>query len=77
MALAVAGWACGILAGWLLYRGLLALLLRTADVSLPQEFPPVIPLITFAGVLVLTLLVIRGPLRRATRIQPGTALRYQ
>ena len=75
--LAVAGWACGILAGWLLYRGLLALLLRTADVSLPQEFPPVIPLITFAGVLVLTLLVIRGPLRRATRIQPGTALRYQ
>jgi putative ABC transport system permease protein len=77
VALAVAGWACGILAGWLLYRGLLALLLRTADVSLPQEFPPVIPLITFAGVLVLTLLVIRGPLRRATRIQPGTALRYQ
>jgi len=28
-------------------------------------------------VLVLTLLVIRGPLRRATRIRPGTALRYQ
>jgi len=26
---------------------------------------------------VLTLLVIRGPLRRATRIQPGAALRYQ
>jgi len=26
---------------------------------------------------VLTLIVIRGPLRRATRIQPGTALRYQ
>ena len=77
VALAVAGWVCGILAGWLLYRGLLALLLRTANVSLPQEFPPVIPLITFAGVLVLTLLVIRGPLRRATRIQPGTALRYQ
>jgi alkanesulfonate monooxygenase SsuD/methylene tetrahydromethanopterin reductase-like flavin-dependent oxidoreductase (luciferase family) len=25
----------------------------------------------------LTLIVIRGPLRRATRIQPGTALRYQ
>lgn len=27
--------------------------------------------------LVLTLLVIRGPLRRAARIHPGTALRYQ
>ncbi len=48
-----------------------------AAVSLPQEFPPVIPLIAFAGVLALTLIVIRGPLRRATRIHPGTALRYQ
>ena len=46
-------------------------------VTLPEDFQPVIPLITLAGVLVLTLLVIRGPLRRATRIQPGTALRYQ
>jgi hypothetical protein len=27
--------------------------------------------------VVLTVIVIRGPLRRATRIQPGTALRYQ
>jgi hypothetical protein len=26
---------------------------------------------------VLTLLVIRPPLRRASRVQPGTALRYQ
>jgi hypothetical protein len=33
--------------------------------------------ITLVGVLVLTLIVIRGPLRRATRIRPGTALRYQ
>jgi ABC-type antimicrobial peptide transport system permease subunit len=74
--LAVVGWAFGVLVGWLLYEGLLALLRHDADVSLPQEFPPVIPLITFAGVLVLTLIVIRGPLRRATRIQPGTALRY-
>ena len=51
--------------------GLLALILRNVDVSLPQEFPPVIPLITFAGVLVLTLLVIRGPLRRATGSSPA------
>ena len=77
VALAVVGWAFGVLAGWLLYEGLLTLLLHNADISLPQEFPLAIPLITLAGVLVLTLLVIRGPLRRATRIQPGTALRYQ
>jgi putative ABC transport system permease protein len=77
MLLAAVGWAFGVLIGWLIYQGLLALVARYVDLSLPQEFLPVIPLITLAGVLVLTLLVIRGPLRRATRIQPGTALRYQ
>jgi putative ABC transport system permease protein len=75
--LAAAGWALGVLLGWLIYQGLLTLLLHDAAIGLPQEFPPVIPLITLAGVLVLTLIVIRGPLHRATRIQPGTALRYQ
>jgi putative ABC transport system permease protein len=75
--LAAAGWAFGVLLGWLMYQGLLALFLHNVDVTLPEDFPLAIPLITLAGVLVLTLLVIRGPLRRATRIQPGTALRYQ
>jgi ABC-type lipoprotein release transport system permease subunit len=36
-----------------------------------------IPLGTLIGLLVLTLLVIRLPLRRASRIQPALALRYQ
>lgn len=75
--LAVAGWALGILLGWLIYEGLLILVRHDADLILPQDFQPAIPLITLAGVLVLTLVVIRGPLHRATRIQPGTALRYQ
>jgi putative ABC transport system permease protein len=75
--LAAVGWAFGVLLGWLMYQGLLALFLHNADVTLPEDFPPAIPLITLAGVVVLTLIVIRGPLRRATRIQPGTALRYQ
>lgn len=75
--LAAAGWVVAVPLGWLIYQGLLALILHNSDISLPQEFPPVIPLVTLAGVVVLTLLVIRGPLRRATRIQPGTALRYQ
>jgi putative ABC transport system permease protein len=75
--LVVVGWAFGVLLGWLIYEGLLALVIHNVAVTLPQDFPPAIPLITLAGVLVLTLLVIRGPLRRATRIQPGAALRYQ
>jgi len=77
LALAVVGWLFGVVLGWLIYQGLLALLLHNAGISLPQEFPPAVPLSTLAGVLVLTLLVIRPPLRRATRIRPGTALRYQ
>ena len=75
--LALAGWAAGILLGWLIYQGLLALVRHEADLSLPQDFPPAIPLITLAGLLVLTLIVSRWPLHRAARIQPGTALRYQ
>jgi putative ABC transport system permease protein len=75
--LTLAGWAAGILLGWLIYEGLLSLVRHEADLTLPQDFRPIIPLITLAGVLVLTLIVIRGPLHRAKRIQPGTALRYQ
>lgn len=75
--LTLAGWALGILLGWLIYQGLLILVRHDADLILPQDFQPAIPLITLAGVLVLTLIVIRGPLHRANRIQPGTALRYQ
>ena len=75
--LAVAGWASGVLLSWLIYQGLLALIRHSDTVSLPQEFLPVIPLITLAGVLMFTLLVIRGPLGRSTRIQPRTALRFQ
>ncbi len=75
--LAVVGWAFGVLLGWLMYQGLLALILHNSDLALPVEFSPAIPLITLAGVIVLTLIVIRGPLHRATRIRPGAALRYQ
>jgi putative ABC transport system permease protein len=75
--LAFAGWVIGIGVGWLIYQGLIALVRRYVDIALPQEFLPVIPLVTLAGVVVLTLVVIRGPLRRAARIQPGLALRYQ
>ena len=64
----------GILLGWLVYQGLPALVRHEAAISLPEESAPAVPLITLAGVLVLRLLVVRGPLRRASRIQPGPAL---
>jgi len=75
--LAFAGWVVGIGVGWLIYEGLIALVRHYVKLTLPQEFLPQVPLVTLIGVVVLTLLVIRGPLRRAARIQPGLALRYQ
>jgi ABC-type lipoprotein release transport system permease subunit len=75
--LAVVGWMLGVPLGWLIYQGLLALVLNEANEALPVEFPPFVPAITLVGVLVLTLVAVRWPLRRATGIRPGTALRYQ
>jgi putative ABC transport system permease protein len=75
--LAFAGWVVGVGVGWLIYQGLIVFVRHLASLTLPQEFLPMILVITLAGVVVLTLLVIRGPLRRAARIQPGSALRYQ
>jgi ABC-type antimicrobial peptide transport system permease subunit len=75
--LAFAGWVAGIAVGWLIYEGLIVFVRHLVHLTLPQEFLPQVLLITLAGVVVLTLLVIRGPLRRAVRIQPGLALRYQ
>jgi len=75
--LVIAGWVLAVPLGWLMYQGLRALVLHSADLSLPDDFPVAIPLGTLVGLLVLTLLVIRLPLRRASRIQPGLALRYQ
>jgi putative ABC transport system permease protein len=75
--LVVAGWVLAVPFGWLMYQGLRALVLHSSAISLPDEFPAAIPLGTLLGLLVLTLLVIRLPLHRASRIQPGLALRYQ
>jgi putative ABC transport system permease protein len=75
--LAAVGWVLGVPLGWLIYQGLLSLILHDVGISLPAQFPAFVPLVTLAGVLVLTLAVIRVPLRRATRIRPGNALRYQ
>jgi putative ABC transport system permease protein len=75
--LAVIGWAFAVPLGWLLSRGLISFVRHDFSVTLPSRYPAVsLPVALFA-VIVVTLLVIRPPLRRATRIQPGSALRYQ
>ncbi len=75
--LATAGWAFGIPVGWLIYEGLLAFVKHDFGVQAPVVYPAIAPPVALVAVVAVTLLVIRPPLRRATRIQAGVALRYE
>ena len=75
--LATAGWALGSLLGYVLFLGLMAFVAHDFGVTFVRVFPLLsipVALVVVAGV---TLLVIRPTLRRATRIDPGLALRYE
>jgi hypothetical protein len=75
--MATAGWALGSLLGYALFLGRMAFVEHDFNVPLVKVFPVLsipVALVVVAGV---TLLVIRPTLRRATRIDPGLALRYE
>jgi putative ABC transport system permease protein len=76
LALAVAGWVLGIPVGYLLTRLLVWLVAQVVNIDLPVVFPPWNLLLALAGTVVLALLVLALPLRRAVRLRPGDALRY-
>jgi hypothetical protein len=63
--------------GWLLSRALLIFIRDTIGIDVPPVFPATGPLVALAAAIAVTVVVIRPSLRRATRIQPGAALRYQ
>ena len=75
--LGIVGWAFGIPVGWLIYEGLLAFVKHDFGVQAPVVYPAMAPPVALVAVIAVTLLVIRPPLRRATRIQAGGALRYE
>jgi putative ABC transport system permease protein len=74
--LALAGWALGVPLGYALNRMLLVFVKRVVDVEFPVVFPPGNVLVALVGTLVLALLVLFLPLRRAVRLRPGDALRH-
>jgi putative ABC transport system permease protein len=76
IALAVGGWVAGIPLGYALARMLVWLVWEVVDVRLPVVFPPWNIVIALAGTVVLALLVLFFPVRRAVRFRPGDALRY-
>ncbi|MGZ4327198.1 MAG: ABC transporter permease [Solirubrobacteraceae bacterium] len=76
MAVALAGWLIGIPLGFGLAHGVSALVQNVINVHLLFTFPALNIPIALIGTVVLALLVMQIPLRRAVRFKPGEALRY-
>ena len=76
LTVAVLGWLIGIALGWAMGHGLVSLTASLVKVDLSFVFPAANIAITLVGTVVLTLLVLLGPVRRATHLKPGDALRY-
>jgi putative ABC transport system permease protein len=76
IALAVGGWLLGIPLGYALTRLIVWLIWEVIGVRVPVVFPPWNLLIALVGTVVLALLVLFLPVRRAVRFRPGDALRY-
>ena len=74
--LALAGWVLGVPLGYALTRLLVWFVWDVVGVRIPVLFPFWNIWIALAGTLALALLVLLLPLRRATRLRPGEALRY-
>ena len=72
----LAGWLLGIPIGYALARMFIWLMLKIVKLEFAFTFPPVNLLIALGGTLVLALLIMRIPLRRAVRFKPGEAIRY-
>jgi lipoprotein-releasing system permease protein len=73
---AALGWVVGLPLGLLLSWVLAKLTLTIMELQIATVFDPSAALVVLAATMVLAALVVLGPVRRATRINPGDALRY-
>ena len=73
---AVLGWILGLPLGFLLSWGLARLTLTIMELEIATVFDAGTALIVLAATVVLAALIVVGPVRRATRINTGDALRY-
>ena len=74
--LALAGWLAGIPLGYAVERALVWLIRELIDVEIPVVYPLSHVAVALAGTLLLALVVMALPLRRAVHVKPGQALRY-
>jgi putative ABC transport system permease protein len=76
LAVALAGWVIGIPLGFALAHGIVALVQNVFNQHVLFAFPVLNVPLALIGTVVLALLVMQIPLRRAVRFKPGEALRY-
>jgi len=76
LTLAVAGWLIGVPLGYLLDLFLVWMVKTVLNLNLALAFPPWNLALILAGTILLALLITVVPIRRATRLRPGAALRY-
>jgi putative ABC transport system permease protein len=77
LALVAAGWLLGVPAGWVMLQGLRQVALALTDMDLPSVYPPGNAALVLVGAAALALGALVLPRRRAVRLRPGIALRYQ
>ncbi len=76
LTVSLAGWLLGIPVGYALARMFSWLLLELVGIDFGFSFPPLNLLIALVGTVLLALLIMQLPLRRAVRLKPGDAIRY-
>jgi putative ABC transport system permease protein len=76
LTVSLAGWLLGIPIGYALARMFSWLMLEVIGIDFGFTFPPLNLLIALVGTVVIALLIMRIPLRRAVRFKPGEAIRY-
>jgi putative ABC transport system permease protein len=78
LTVALAGAVLAIPGGWLVGRLLTWVVTALFHFgSVPYAFPPLTAAFAIVATLLLAWLVVIAPLRRASRLAPGTALRYE
>jgi hypothetical protein len=73
---AVMGWLLGIPLGWAMAHGLVSATASIVSTDFAFVFPAPNIAITLAGTVLLAVLVLIAPLRRAVHLKPGKALRH-
>jgi putative ABC transport system permease protein len=77
LVIGVLGWLMGIPTGYALARLILYVFERRFDAAFRFQFPLWTIAVSLAVTLAMTVIVMRFPLRRAVRLAPGVALRYE